>query len=121
MLAADRSAVETDLQAQAVQIKNIEMNNIDRYLQAIGTQAALICGFAASESWAMEKWNTQVRQGVRGENWVGGSPNSERATVTHVERTCKRNKNLTPIHHARCPPLLHPALSLVVNYLLLHD
>ena len=105
MLAADRSAVETDLQAQAVQIKNIEMNNIDRYLQAIGkrlgrgrvhesrgklqnpylieitspkpsahhpfrtflrahtfaagTQAALICGFAASESWALEKWNTQ--------------------------------------------------------------
>jgi len=33
MLAADRSAVETDLQAQAVQIKNLEMNNIDRYLQ----------------------------------------------------------------------------------------
>lgn len=39
MLAADRSAVETDLQAQAVQIKNIEMNNIDRYLQAIGTHS----------------------------------------------------------------------------------
>mmetsp|Transcript_13239 Transcript_13239/g.27013 ORF Transcript_13239/g.27013 Transcript_13239/m.27013 type:complete len:236 (-) Transcript_13239:81-788(-) len=54
MLAADRSAVETDLQAQAVQIKNIEMNNIDRYLQAIGTQAALICGFAAAVSYAVE-------------------------------------------------------------------
>ncbi|GMI35908.1 hypothetical protein TrCOL_g8670 [Triparma columacea] len=53
-LAADRSAVETDLQAQAVQIKNIEMNNIDRYLQAIGTQAALICGFAAAVSYAVE-------------------------------------------------------------------
>lgn len=54
MLAADRQAVETDLQAQAVQIKNIEMNNIDRYLQAISTQAALICGFAAAESFAVE-------------------------------------------------------------------
>jgi len=30
------------------------MNNIDRYLQAIGTQAALICGFAAAVSYAVE-------------------------------------------------------------------
>ncbi|GMI53853.1 hypothetical protein ScalyP_jg1352 [Parmales sp. scaly parma] len=57
MLAADRSAVETELQAQAIQIKNIEMNNIDRYLQAIGTQAALICGFAAGESFCVELSN----------------------------------------------------------------
>ncbi|GMI52951.1 hypothetical protein TeGR_g11188, partial [Tetraparma gracilis] len=57
MLAADRSAVETDLQAQAVQIKNLELNNIDRYLQAIGTQAALILACAAGESYAVEKFN----------------------------------------------------------------
>lgn len=38
----------SELQAQAVQIKNIEMQNIDRYLQSIGTQAALIAGFACS-------------------------------------------------------------------------
>lgn len=62
MLAADRSAVETDLQAQAVQIKNIEMNNIDRYLQAISTQAALICGFAAAESFAVEYARKAVSQ-----------------------------------------------------------
>ena len=48
MLAADRRAVDSDLQAQAVQIKNIEMQNIDRYLQSIATQAALIAGFASS-------------------------------------------------------------------------
>jgi hypothetical protein len=59
MLAADRQAVETDLQAQAVAIKNIEMNNIDRYLQAIGTQAALISGFAIGSSIIMvEKTNS---------------------------------------------------------------
>mmetsp|Transcript_559 Transcript_559/g.985 ORF Transcript_559/g.985 Transcript_559/m.985 type:complete len:219 (+) Transcript_559:242-898(+) len=46
MLAADRRAVDSELQAQAVQIKNIEMENLDRYLQAVGTQAALITGFA---------------------------------------------------------------------------
>jgi hypothetical protein len=46
MLAADRQAVESDLQAQSVRIKEIEMSNIDRYLQAIGTQAALVSGFA---------------------------------------------------------------------------
>jgi hypothetical protein len=48
MLAADRRAVDSDLQAQAVQIKNMEMQNVDRYLQAIGTQAALICGLSMS-------------------------------------------------------------------------
>lgn len=31
-----------------MQIKNIEMQNIDRYLLSIGTQAALIAGFASS-------------------------------------------------------------------------
>ncbi|GMI46417.1 hypothetical protein TrCOL_g11200 [Triparma columacea] len=48
MLAADRRAVDSELQAQAVQIKNMEMQNVDRYLQAIGTQAALICGLSIS-------------------------------------------------------------------------
>ena len=54
MLNADRAAVDSDLKAQSVQIKNIEMQNLDRYLQAIGTQAALILGFAAAESYAVE-------------------------------------------------------------------
>jgi len=58
MLAADRQAVETDLQAQAVQIKNIEMTNIDRYLQAIGTQAALVCGFAVAQNYCVELSHT---------------------------------------------------------------
>ncbi|GMH95256.1 hypothetical protein TrVE_jg11036 [Triparma verrucosa] len=48
MLAADRRAVDSELQAQAVQIKNIEMENLDRYLQSIGTQASLITGFAVT-------------------------------------------------------------------------
>ena len=43
---SDRRAVDSELQAQAVQIKNIELQNIDRYLQAVGTQAALIAGFS---------------------------------------------------------------------------
>ena len=54
MLNADRDAIDTELKAQAVQIRNIEMMNLDRYLQAIGTQAALILGFAAAESYAVE-------------------------------------------------------------------
>ena len=54
MLKADRDAIDADLKAQAVQIRNMEMLNIDRYLQAIGTQAALILGFAATESYAVE-------------------------------------------------------------------
>ena len=40
--------MDSELQAQAIQIKNIEMQNLDRYLQAIGTQAALIAGFAVT-------------------------------------------------------------------------
>ncbi|GMI34076.1 hypothetical protein TeGR_g8484 [Tetraparma gracilis] len=54
MLAADRQAVQTDLLAQAVQVKNLEMTNIDRYLQAIGTQAALVCAFAVGQNYCVE-------------------------------------------------------------------
>ncbi len=46
MLVADRLAVDSELKAQAIQIKNIEMQNIDRYLGTVGTQAALIAGFS---------------------------------------------------------------------------
>jgi hypothetical protein len=58
MLAADRHAVQTDLQAQAVQIKNIELTNIDRYLSALGTQAALVCGFAVAQNYCVELAHT---------------------------------------------------------------
>lgn len=68
MLSADRAAVETDLQSQAVQIKNIEMENIDRYLQAIGTTATLIAGFAVSTVFSDQllqvSANNSIFQGV---------------------------------------------------------
>ena len=46
MIQADKKAFESDLYHASLGIKEREMNNLVNYMTALGTQAALVAGFA---------------------------------------------------------------------------